>query len=165
MASASGEGAGLTPAVEAIQRAGVAHRVVTYPRVDSIEEASKARNVPVAAIAKTLAVRRSDDDVVLVLVGGDRALDWKKLRALLGVSRIALVETGDLESRTGYPRGAVTPFGNPRSLPVVVDAHLADLDEVSVGGGAFGTAIHLAGGDLVAATGATVADVTRSEGD
>lgn len=148
-----------------MEAAGVVHRVVTYPRVDSIEEASRARGVPVEAIAKTLAARTSDDELVLVLVGGDRALDWKKLRSLLGVSRIALVDSADLEARTGYPRGAVTPFGNPTRLSVVVDVHVAALDEVSVGGGAFGVAIHMAGIDLVTATGALVADVTRSGTD
>lgn len=150
-----------TPATQAVAAAGIEHRVLSYGRVNSIEEAAVARNVPIASIIKTLAVRRGDDDHVLVLVGGDRAMDWKKLRALLGVSRISLVDEEELVAVTGYPRGAVTPFGTTQPLPVIVDAAAALLEEMSLGGGTFGQAIHLSPTDVIAHFNATVADVSR----
>ena len=150
-----------TAATVAVSAAGITHRVLTYGRVNSIEEAAVARNVPIASIIKTLAVRKGEDDHVLVLVGGDRAMDWKKVRALLGVSRISLVDQADLVAVTGYERGAVTPFGTVHSLPVYVDAAAAELEEMSLGGGTFGQAIHLSAADVVAHFDAVVADVTK----
>ena len=150
-----------TPAARAVEAAGLDHRVLTYGRVDSIEQASVARNVPISSIIKTLAVRRGEDDYVLVLVGGDRAMDWKKLRALLGVSRLSLVDQSDFLAVTGYGRGAVTPFGTVRPLPVIVDSAASLLEEMSLGGGTFGQAIHLAARDVVAHFESTVADVTK----
>jgi len=150
-----------TPATVAVADADIPHRVVSYGRGNSVEEASVARNVPIGSIVKTLAVRRGDDDVVLVLVGGDRAMDWKKLRSLLGVSRLSLVDEADLVDLTGYPRGAVTPFGTVQPLPVVVDSALAALAELSLGGGTFGQAIHCAATDVVNYFDALVADITK----
>ena len=120
-----------------------------------------ARNVPVASIIKTLAVRRGEDDHVLVLSVVIEP-DWKKVRALLGVSRISLVDQMDLVAVTGYERGAVTPFGTIHTLPVYVDAAAAELEEMSLGGGTFGQAIHLSAADVVAHFGAVVADVTKA---
>ena len=60
---------------------------------------------------------------------------------------------------TGYPRGAITPFGSKRALPVICDISLEG--EVSLGGGAHGMSIHLDTADLVALTQAQVADVTK----
>ena len=135
--------------------------MVDYGRVETIEEAAELRGVDVAAIVKTLVVRRGEDDYVLVLVPGDRAIDWPKLRAHLGVSRLSLADRDELRAATGYERGTVTPLGTTRSWPVLADAAVAGRDLVSLGGGAHGLAVHLAGPDLVAHLGCDVADVTR----
>ena len=150
-----------TPATEAIRAAGVEHRIVTYGFVETIEEAAELRSVAVSSIIKTLVVRLASDDYVMVLVSGDRSIDWKKLRALVGVARISLADRDQLVGATGYERGTVTPFGTTRTWPIYVDAAIADAGEVSLGGGAHGVAIHLSGDDLIAHFGATVADVTK----
>jgi prolyl-tRNA editing enzyme YbaK/EbsC (Cys-tRNA(Pro) deacylase) len=89
-------------------------------------------------------------------------IDWPKLRSLLGVSRISLASAAEALAATGYPRGAITPFGSTQVLPVVCDASAEG--EISLGGGAHGISIHLDTADLVAATKATVADVTKAAG-
>lgn len=47
----------------------------------SLAEAARARGVAPADVVKTLVVRRGEDDFLFVLVPGDRALSWPKLRA------------------------------------------------------------------------------------
>jgi Cys-tRNA(Pro) deacylase len=150
-----------TPALSAIAGTELRYDVVRYGRVSSIEEAASARSVPVSAVVKSIVVRRGDDDYVLVLVPGDRVLDWPKLRGLLGVSRLSLPDPEEAKAATGYERGTITPFGMSRSWPVIADAVVADFDLASIGGGSHGVAINVTGADLVAATGATVADVTK----
>lgn len=146
-------------AVAAVRAAGVAHEVVEYGRVGSLEEAAERRGVPVGSIVKTMVVRLSDGRHVMVLVPGDRVIDWAKLRSLLGVSRMSLAGGDDAFDLTGYKPGAITPFGSATRLDVIADAAITGL--ASVGGGERGVAIHLEAVDLIAATMARVADVTK----
>ena len=147
-----------TPATEAVVAAGIDHRVVEYGKVADIEEAARKRGVPVEKVMKSLVVR-TGDEFVMVIVPGDRVIDWPKLRAVVGKSRMALATTDEALEVTGYPRGAITPFGAVQRLPVICDVSASG--EISLGGGAHGMSIHLQVTDLVAHTAATVADVTK----
>lgn len=147
-----------TRATRAVAAAGIDHRLVGYGRVSSAEEAAAARGVPLGALAKTLVVRVEEGDYVLVCVPGTARLDYAALRDLLGVRRLTMPDPDEARDATGYERGTITPFG-AGDWRVVVDESLVDLDEVSLGAGTHGWAIHLSGRDLVDATGATVAAV------
>lgn len=149
-----------TPAIRAVREAGIGHTVVEDGKVASLEEAARRRGVSVHKVIKSLVVRTGEDEYVMVLVPGDRVIDWPKLRGLLSESRMSLAPTDEAFEATGYHRGAITPFGSRRALRVICDSSAEG--EVSLGGGAHGVAIHLAVDDLVAHTAATVADVTRS---
>lgn len=151
-----------TAATEAVAAAGVDHRLVAYGRVSSAEEAADARGVALEALAKTLVVRVEEGSYVLVCVPGPARLDYAALRELLGVRRLTMPDPDEAQSATGYVRGTITPFG-AGGWPVVVDESLAGLDEVSLGAGATGWAIHLSGPDLVSATGATVAPIVARD--
>ncbi len=152
-----------TPAITALEAAGVPHRVVRTERASSAEESATFQNIELGALLRTIVVRRGDDDYVFVLVPGGRRFDWPKLRALLGVSRMSLPDADEAQAATGYPRGAITPFGSSRAWPVVADASILDRAVVAIGGGAHGVNVHLAPADLIAAAGATVADVSIPE--
>jgi Cys-tRNA(Pro) deacylase len=115
----------------------------------------------VGNLLRTIVIRRAADDYVFVLVPGGRQIDWPKLRAHLGVSRLSLPDADEAKEATGYERGAITPFGSRRAWPVVADATIAERDRVAIGGGARGVNVHVAAADLIAALGAAVADVTR----
>lgn len=149
-----------TPATRAVALAGIEHRVVTFGRVHSLAEAARRRGIHVSQIVKTLVVRRGGDDHLLVLVPGDRVIDWRALRAHLGVSRLSLADADEAWRVTGYERGTITPFGAPSGLQVIADVRVDTPGEVSVGGGAHGVAIHLEGEALIAAVGAETADIT-----
>ncbi len=152
-----------TPAIDAAKAAGVPHRVVRTERAGSAEEAAALQGIPLAALIRTIVVRRGEDDYVFVLVPAGRRFDWPKLRAQLGVSRLSLPEADEAREATGYERFTITPFGSSRAWPVVADASLLDHEVVSVGGGAFGVNLHLDPADLVAGLAATVADVTQED--
>ncbi|MBU5422232.1 YbaK/EbsC family protein [Cellulomonas hominis] len=147
-------------AARALAESGVAHTIVRHGRVGSLAEAAAARGVDPSGIVKTLVVRRGDDDYLFVLVPGDRAISWPKLRALLGVSRMSMPDAATAKEVTGYERGTITPFGSLRAWPVVADARVPGRS-VSIGGGGHGVGATLDGDDLVRALDATVADVTE----
>jgi prolyl-tRNA editing enzyme YbaK/EbsC (Cys-tRNA(Pro) deacylase) len=145
--------------------------VSAHGRVGSLEEAAAARGVEPRQIIKTIVVRRGDDDFLLVLVPGDRQISWPKLRTLLGVTRLSMPDAELAKHATGYERGTITPFGalpgpTGEPWPVIADALLVERgEEVNIGGGAHGVSASLAPADLVAATGAHVADVTEPLAD
>jgi Cys-tRNA(Pro) deacylase len=150
-----------TPALAALTAAGVPHEVVRTRRARSMEEAAALRGVPVGALLKTLVVRRDADDYLFVLVPGDRVIDWAKLRAHVGERRMTLPDAEEALAVTGYERGTITPFGATTAWPVVADATIAALDEVSIGGGAHGVSVRLEASVLLETLGAAVADVTK----
>ena len=148
-----------TPALRALADLGIAHEVTRHGRVRSLAEAAAARGVPPRAVVKTMVVRRGPDDHLFVLVPGDREISWPKLRALLGVNRLSMPDAEAARRVTGYERGTITPFGSAAALPVVADERIVG-ETISIGAGAHGVAATVAGDDVIARLGATVADVT-----
>lgn len=149
-------------ATAALDAAGIDYRVVRHGPVRSLAEAAEVRGIDPAGIVKTLVVRRAEDDYLFVLVPGDRAISWPKLRALLGVTRMSMPDAATALAVTGYERGTITPFGSTHAWPVVADERVPGRP-ASIGGGAHGVSATVAGDDLVTALGATVADVTDPE--
>ena len=149
-----------TRAIEAVEAAAIAFTVVRTERAHSAEESATLQGIPLGALLRTIVVRRGEDDYVFVLVPGGRRFDWPKIRTYLGVKRLSLPDADEARAVTGYERGAITPFGSTRAWPVIADSSIVGLDLVAIGGGAHGVNLHLTPGDLVAALGADVVDVT-----
>jgi Cys-tRNA(Pro)/Cys-tRNA(Cys) deacylase len=152
-----------TPATDAIAAAGIPHRIVRTERASSAEESASFQGIETRQLLRTIVVRRGDDDYLFVLVPAGRRFDWPKLRELLDVRRMTLPDAAEAHQVTGYERYTITPFGSIRAWPVVADAAIVEEPVVSIGGGGFGINLHLAPADLVAALGATVADVSVEE--
>jgi len=152
-----------TPAIRAATEAGLTFEVARTARPSSAEESARLQGIELRQLLRTIVARRGDDDYVFVLVPGGRQIDWPKLRAHLGVRRMTLPDADEAKEATGYERGTITPFGAARSWPVIADATIREVDRVAIGGGAHGTNLHLATGDLLGATRADVVDVTKPE--
>src|ERR1700679_2668119 len=112
-------------AIAAAQSAGLTHRVIRHGPVRSLAEAARARGVEPADVVKTMVVRRGDGDYVFVLVPGDRAMSWPKLRAELGSRRLSMPDAAAAQQVTGYERGTITPLGSRTALPVIADERVA----------------------------------------
>jgi Cys-tRNA(Pro)/Cys-tRNA(Cys) deacylase len=150
----------MTPALEALEEAGIDHRVVRTRPAGSPEDSAQLQGIPLGALLRTLVVRRGEGDYLFVLVPGGRRFDWPKLRAHLGVKRMSLPDANEARSVTGYERGAITPFGATNRWPVIADATVMIPDLVAIGGGARGVNVHLRPADLVAHLRASVADIS-----
>jgi Cys-tRNA(Pro)/Cys-tRNA(Cys) deacylase len=152
----------LSPALAALDASGIAYRVIRHGPVGSLAEAAKARGVEPADVVKTMVVRRGEDDYVFVLVPGDRAISWPKLRSLLGVNRLSMPDATVAREVTGYERGTITPLGSTTAWPVISDERVLGR-EITLGAGEHGAAVAVRAEELLALLSATVADVTDPE--
>ena len=101
-----------TPAIAALEAAGVPFRVVRTEIARSAEESARLQGVALGSLLRSILVRRAADDFVFVLVPGGRRFNWPKLRALLGTNRLTLPTEEEAKAETGYVRGAITPLGH-----------------------------------------------------
>lgn len=145
------------PGIDAARALGLDPRVIHHGHVTSVEEAAVSAGVEPCDVVKTLVVRRSEGDHVLVLVPGDRSLSWPKLRALLGTSRLSMPDADTARAVTGYERGTITPLG--LELPVIADERIRGR-EITLGTGVRNVAVALSADAFIAAVSPTVADVT-----
>jgi Cys-tRNA(Pro)/Cys-tRNA(Cys) deacylase len=116
--------------------------------------------VPPAQVFKTLVVQ-GECGLAVGVVPVDRQLDLKALAAALGLKRLAMAQTGDAERTTGYVVGGISPVGQRRALPTVLDVSATGFDRVYVSGGRRGLDISLSPDDLVRATRAVLAPIAR----
>lgn len=152
----------LTPATRALDAAGIAYRTVEYDLDDGDGYGAAvvaALGLDPDAVGKTLVVALDDGSHAVAIVPVSGELDLKALARAAGVKRATMAEPRTAERLTGYVVGGIAPLGHRRALPVFVDELLAVGDVVHVSGGRRGLELSLAPGDLVSATGATVAAI------
>lgn len=153
-----------TPATVALTAAGIAFTVHTYEHDPSARsfglEAADVLGLPAEQVFKTLLVETGAGLAVgVVPVSG--SLDLKAMAGALGVKRVAMADPAVAERVTGYVVGGISPLGQKRRLSTVIDESAELFDVVYVSGGRRGLDLGLAPADLIALTGAVVADIGR----
>jgi Cys-tRNA(Pro)/Cys-tRNA(Cys) deacylase len=154
-----------TTATAALERAGIPFRVHEYPHDPRHEsygrEASEALGVAADRVFKTL-IADVDGALVVGVVPVEGQLDLKALAAAAGGKKAAMAPVPAAERATGYVAGGISPVGQRKRLPVVVDESALRFATVFCSAGRRGLEIELAPADLVRATDATVASIGRS---
>jgi Cys-tRNA(Pro)/Cys-tRNA(Cys) deacylase len=157
--------AGGTPATVALTRAGIAFTLHEYdhdPRAQSFGlEAAEALRLDPAQVFKTL-MATVDGKLTIGIVPVSGQLDLKALARAVGGSKAAMAEVAAAERATGYVAGGISPVGQKRAHPTVLDQTAMAFDAVYVSGGRRGLDLGIAPADLVRATGAIVAAISRS---
>jgi Cys-tRNA(Pro)/Cys-tRNA(Cys) deacylase len=98
--------------------------------------------------------------VAVVPVTGD--LDLKALAAAVGGKRAALADRAAAERSSGYVRGGISPLGQRKPLPTVIDESAPALEVMYVSGGRRGLQVALAPADLIRLTSAVVAPLSTA---
>lgn len=153
-----------TPATVALTAAGVAYSQHVYehdPAAPSYGlEAAAVLGLPTEQVFKTLVVDTGAGLAVgVVPVAG--SLDLKAMAEVLGVKKVTMADPAAAQRSSGYVLGGVSPVGQKRALPTVVDESVEAFDVVYVSGGRRGLDLGLSPTDLVRVTGAVLADVAR----
>ena len=137
-------------------------RVHPYERSDELRdfgrEAADALGLDRDRVFKTLVVQ-GDGSPAVAIVPVSCTVGLKAAGAALGAKRVVMCEQTTAERVTGYVVGGISPLGQKRSLPTVIDETAELHDTVFVSGGRRGLDVELAPGDLIALTGAVIADI------
>lgn len=155
---------GGTPATVALTRAGIGFTLHEYahdPRAASYGlEAADALGLDPARVLKTL-MATVDGRLTVAVVPVAGQLDLKALARAVGGSRAAMAEKAAAERATGYVVGGISPIGQRRPHPTVVDATALEHPTVFVSAGRRGLDLEIAPADLVRITNAITDRVGR----
>lgn len=129
-------------------------------------EAAQSLGLPAASVFKTLLVALQDGNdasprLGVVIVPVDRHVDLKTAAAAFGAKRACMADPKAAQRSTGYVLGGISPFGQSRRLPTVLDASAAEHETMYVSGGRRGFDIGLAPADLLRVLEAVVAPISR----
>lgn len=150
-----------TPATALLAKQKVAHRIHSYAHSGGQaygQEAAELLGLDPARVFKTLVVE-VDGALTVGIVPVSSTLDLKALAAAVGGKRAKMAEVAAAERATGYVAGGISPLGQRKRLPVVLDASAEVFETVFCSAGRRGLEVELAPGELARLTGATLAAI------
>ncbi|MGZ4702985.1 MAG: aminoacyl-tRNA deacylase [Ilumatobacteraceae bacterium] len=159
-----------TPAITALLAAEVPHEVLRYhhdPRSESfgeeaVGELAAVHGVDPEQVFKTLIVALPKNALAVAVLPVPFQLSLKSVAAALGVAKATMADRAAAERSTGYVIGGISPFGQRRRLPTVVDGSALKWDRVLCSAGKRGWDVAVGPQDLIRLTGAVTADIRAS---
>jgi prolyl-tRNA editing enzyme YbaK/EbsC (Cys-tRNA(Pro) deacylase) len=125
------------------------------------QEAADAIGCQLAQIAKSVIFRSASGKPVLVIASGATRVDEKKIRAFLG-EKIERASPDFVKEMTGYEVGGVPPLGHAQPCIVYIDEDLKAYPSIWAAGGTPNAVFEIGFAELVARSGAVVADVRKT---
>ncbi len=131
-----------------------------HPPVHTSEEAAKIRGTPLESGAKAM-VLRSEGKCLMVVIAGDKKMDFKKVKKAIGSDRLTLATPEEVQQVTQCAIGSVPPFGNIFNIPVYLDQSLLRSPIINFNAGKHGTSIAMSVDDYQKAVQPIVVDVAQ----
>ncbi|NGY58309.1 Cys-tRNA(Pro) deacylase [Lentzea sp. NEAU-D13] len=152
-----------TPATALLDKQRVAHTLHSYehdPRHESYGlEAAEALGLVPGRVFKTL-VAEVDGKLAVGVVPVTGQLDLKGLAAALKGKKAKMAVVADAERATGYVAGGISPLGQKKRLPVVIDSSALEFETVFCSAGRRGLEVEITPAELVRLTSAVVASIS-----
>jgi Cys-tRNA(Pro)/Cys-tRNA(Cys) deacylase len=152
-----------TPATALLDKQRVAHTLHSYehdPRHESFGlEAAEALGLVPGRVFKTL-VAEVDGKLAVGVVPVTGQLDLKGLAAALKGKKARMAVVADAERATGYVAGGISPLGQKKRLPVVVDSSALEFETVFCSAGRRGLEVEITPAELVRLTNAVIAPIS-----
>ena len=154
----------VTNAVRVLREHGVAFTDHPYPYEERGGTAVSARelDVPEHQVVKTLIMEDDRRQPMIVLMHGDREVSTKNLARHIGVKTVSPCAPAVADRHSGYQVGGTSPFGTKRSMPVYMQATIAELPRVYINGGRRGYLVGLAPADAIRVLKPTLVDIATA---
>lgn len=125
-----------TPVTRTLIALNIPHRLFRHPGpVHSVEQAARERGQKPEQVVHSIVFRLAQNNFAMVLIAGTLQVSWPALRNYFGQSRLTMASEEEVLSATGYPVGAVSPFGLPAPIRILVDQSVLLQEEISIGSG------------------------------
>ena len=135
-----------TRATQFLEQAGIAFTTVTYdydPNAERIGlQAAEAIGEHPSRVLKTL-MAELDGKPVCVVVPSDKEVSMKKLASAFGGKSAAMMKPANAEKLTGYVRGGISPFGQKKRVPTVLEQSAFEHASVFINAGQRGLQVKL----------------------
>ncbi len=155
----------MTPAINALEKAGVAFTLHEYEHdADTTaygDETVRKLGLDPARVFKTLVAAVEGKGLAVGIVPVAGSLDLKALAGAVGGKRAAMATVAEAERATGYVTGGISPLGQRRRLPIVLDESAQAWPTIFVSAGRRGLQLELAPADLARVAGARIAAIAR----
>lgn len=154
----------MTPATLVAEKAGIQFTLHEYLHDASAssygEEAAALLKIEQQRVFKTLLVARPNKQLAVAIVPVNKQLSLKSIAKSLGVKKVVMAAPADAEKATGYVLGGISPLGQKKRLPFVIDNSINNYKTVYVSGGRRGLEIELSPTSLVKLCGAELSNIT-----
>jgi len=154
----------MTPAIDQLKKLGIAHSLHEYTHDASAAsyglEAATKLGVHADIVFKTLVVETHTNTLAVAVLPVGHQLNLKRMAKAIGAKKVSMANPAAVTRSSGYVLGGVSPLGQKRTLPTVIDESALSHKSMYVSGGHRGLEIELAAQDLATATKATFAGLT-----
>lgn len=146
----------MTPAINLLKKLKLDCKIHEYQHYAKSEsyglEAAEKLNVPVEQVFKTLVVKLDSGKLAVAVLPVSHMLSMKSVAKALSAKKAEMADKFEVQRSTGYVLGGVSPLGQKKQLPTVIDETATDFNRIYVSAGKRGLEIELSSQDLIKAT-------------
>ncbi|MEM4239629.1 MAG: YbaK/EbsC family protein [Candidatus Woesearchaeota archaeon] len=139
----------------------IQYKSAVHEPVYTSEQAAKVRNEPLESGAKAM-VFRSEGNFLMVVIAGDKKIDFKKVKSVINSSSLSLASPEEVLKVMGCEIGSVPPFGNLVNIPVYMDKSLERSPIINFNAGRHDTSFSMSLADYKKSVRPVVVDVAQA---